>query len=155
MVDVWGYISINTMLVISHGFSGFILGLPILAHSPGRELDKKKVPKAHLARNETKGGTANVVCRRDQLRFLKHCDKEKFADGLKEQLTDKQIGMAFYLGCGLPPWHKLRDMRCRNLGVLMFGCNETCVFVGSWLCICILGPWLVLLFLSSLGKRRS
>ena len=34
-------------------------------------------------------------CRRDQLRFLKMLDSTKFVDGVKEQLTDLQIGMAF------------------------------------------------------------
>ena len=62
-------------------------------------------------------------CRRDQLRFLKMLDSTKFVDGVKEQLTDLQIGMAFWLACGLPPWHKLREMRCKNLGTLSFGCN--------------------------------
>lgn len=62
-------------------------------------------------------------CRRDQLRFLKMLDANKFVDGVKEQLNDMQIGMAFYLCCGLPPWHKLREMRCRNLGGLNFGCT--------------------------------
>ncbi|CAK9046868.1 unnamed protein product [Durusdinium trenchii] len=89
-----------------------------------RKLDKKKVPKVHLAKNNTKGGSKNVLCRRDQLRFLKHCDAARFVDGLKEQLTDLQIGMAFYLVCGLPPWHKLREMRCRNLAAMKLRLKE-------------------------------
>ena len=29
----------------------------------GTELDKKKAPKVHLAKNESKGGKANMLCR--------------------------------------------------------------------------------------------
>ncbi|CAJ1393194.1 unnamed protein product [Effrenium voratum] len=58
------------------------------------ELDKKKVPKVHLATNKTKGGKVNVLCRRDQLRFLKATEPAKFVDGVKEQLSDQQEGAA-------------------------------------------------------------
>ena len=32
---------------------------------PGTELDKRKVPKCHLARNDSKGGKANILPRQD------------------------------------------------------------------------------------------
>lgn len=64
------------------------------------------------------------------MRFLKHMDPGKYVDGLKEQLTDTQIGMAFYLSSDIPPWYKLREMRGRTLGVLKFGCIS--VTVGLW-----------------------
>ena len=106
-------------------FSSFlhvcVLGAGLHVTSPGNELDKKKVPKVHLATNKTKGGKVNVLRRRDQLRFLKATEPAKFVDGVKEQLSDQQVGMAFWLGCGIPPWHKLREMRCRNLGQVSFG----------------------------------
>ena len=77
-------------------FSSFlhvcVLGAGLHVTSPGNELDKKKVPKVHLATNKTKGGKVNVLCRRDQLRFLKATEPAKFVDGVKEQLSDQQIG---------------------------------------------------------------
>ena len=37
---------------------------PFLSATPGRELDKRKVPKCHLARHDGKGGKANILPRR-------------------------------------------------------------------------------------------
>ena len=41
--------------------------------------------------------------RRDALRFLKALDSEKFADGIRQALTDDEISMCFWLTTGLPP----------------------------------------------------
>ena len=86
----------------------------------------------------------HLACRRDQLRFLKHCDAARFVDGLKEQLTDLQIGMAFYLVCGLPPWHKLREMRCRNLAAMTLSCNGSYINIYIYMYIMFVHSCLLL-----------
>jgi hypothetical protein len=56
--------------------------------------------------------------RRDALRFLKALDSEKFADGIRQALTDDEISMCFWLTTGLPPQLRLRDLRARHRGEL-------------------------------------
>ena len=59
-----------------------------------------------------------TVCRRDALRFPKAIDEEKFADGIRQALSDDEISMAFWLSTGLPPQLRLRDLRARDRGAL-------------------------------------
>ena len=65
---------------------------------------------------------SSMPCQERSTALLKHVDASTFVDGVKEQLTDDQVGMALYLATGLPPWHKLRELRAKNLGVLILVC---------------------------------
>ena len=55
------------------------------------------------------------------MRFLKAIDAEKFADGLRQALTDDEISMAFWLSTGLPPQLRLKDLRAKDRGELCLG----------------------------------
>ena len=61
--------------------------------------------------------------RRDALRFLKAMNEEFFPDGVRQTLSDDQIGMAFYLLTGFTPQMKLKDFRAENRGDLNLGCE--------------------------------
>ncbi len=115
-------------------------------------------------------GMSHFACctgRRDQLRFLKHLSQDKFLVGMKEQLTETQVGQAFYLLTGLPPFLKLRELRAGTLGGLTFGCSKLtespmlcdwCDLVCSSVSVFAVGPlfWISLLVLESTcqGRRR-
>ena len=60
----------------------------------------------------------SLSARRDALRFLKAIDAEKFADGLRQALSDDEISMAFWLSTGFPPQLRLKDLRARDRGQL-------------------------------------
>lgn len=84
--------------------------------------------------------TSHGCCgRRDQLRFLQFLCRDRFLDGLKEQLTETQVGQAFFLVTGLPPFLKLRELRAGTLGGLTFGCKNM-KFITLW----VIGSLLVL-----------
>ena len=55
------------------------------------------------------------------MRFLKAIDAERFADGMRQALTDDEISMAFWLSTGFPPQLRLRDLRARDRGDLCLG----------------------------------
>ena len=76
---------------------------------------------------------AAASCRREQLRLLKFLDPTKFTDGLKEQLSDEQVGQAFWLLCGLPPFLKLRELRAGRMTSLRFDCrNDMALCLVGW-----------------------
>lgn len=54
------------------------------------------------------------------MRFLKAIDGEKFADGVRQTLSDDEISMAFWLSTGFPPQLRLKDLRAENRGQLSF-----------------------------------
>lgn len=60
----------------------------------------------------------SLPCRRDALRFLKAIDGEKFADGLRQALSDDEIAQAFWLSTGFPPQLRLKDLRAKDRGEL-------------------------------------
>lgn len=62
----------------------------------------------------------SISDRRDALRFLKAIDGEKFADGVRQTLSDDEIGMAFWLSTGFPPQLRLKDLRAGTRGELSF-----------------------------------
>lgn len=48
----------------------------------GTELDKKKVPKVHLAKNDTKGGKNNMLCRTALFVSLDCCIRESLGNSV-------------------------------------------------------------------------
>ena len=54
------------------------------------------------------------------MRFLKAIDGEKFADGVRQTLSDDEISMAFWLSTGFPPQLRLKDLRAGSRGELSF-----------------------------------
>lgn len=76
---------------------------------------------------------AVASCRREQLRLLKFLLPSRFIDGLKEQLSEEQVGQAFWLLCGLPPFLKLRELRAGKMLSLRFDCrNNMALCLVGW-----------------------
>ena len=86
--------------------------------------------------------TSVVAWRRDQLRFLRLLDEVKFSDCLRSQLNDQQVGMAFWLQAGIPPFFKLKEMRASNRGEL----HHVCIYPERFASLCRLLSSEALLF---------
>lgn len=83
--------------------------------------------------------------RRDALRFLKAIDPDRFADGVRQTLSDDEIAMAFWLSTGFPPQLRLRDLRASDRGDLNLHHDwQGFVSIGSHyvgLCQALCRPW--------------